>query len=39
MDKKCGIVVSIIKGQMHKEGIMMLKRKGGWKREHYDGQI
>ena len=28
-----------LKGQMHKEGIMMLKRKGGCKSGHYDGQI
>ena len=28
-----------LKGRINKEGIMMLKRKGGCKREHYDGQL
>ena len=39
MDGKCGIMVRKLKGWMHKEGIMMLKRKGGCKSGHYDGQI
>ena len=39
MDGKCDIMVCKLKGRMHKEGIMMLKRNGGWKRGHYHGQI
>ena len=39
MDGKEGILMCKLEGRMHKESIMMLKRKGGCKREHYDGQI